>query len=897
MKHRIIPMLLIAAVMGSSLHCFALEDEKTMQEDMAAYAENDDIGSGAGIGIDGDNNKTQDMPDSGVDSEGEILPIASASEDLITYAVEGGNIYFDPQSGSIEKSDKSITKATIPNMIGGTKVTGIGSFAFSNCGDLTEVTIPEGVNKIDRSAFWYCISLAEITIPNGVTEIGEYSFSFCDNLKNVSIPDSVTKIGSAVFEDCVSLTDITIPNSVTNIGDSAFENCTSLKDVTLSDKLKTIPMDSFINCSSLTSISIPEGVNKIEMDAFSGCTALKKITIPSSVVVIDGNIFSKCDSLKTAGPLGSGFDYEFSWTEAIPAYAFAECGNLTSVVIPETVTSIGESAFANCKSLEGITIPGSVASMGQHIFQNCEKLKTAGSLDGGFDYEFSWTDSIPDGAFSSCNYLTSIAVPDTITSIGSYSFSNCPSLKSISIPDGVTSIGKSAFTGCSGLTGLSIPHSVTTIGESAFSYCQGLTSVTVPDSVTDIGLYAFSHCNGLETAGPSGGGYNLEFAWKEAIPDYAFTRCFSLINVTIPEGIKSIGKLAFLDCNGLTDITLPQSLENIEPDAFNYCDPDKLTMYVKKDSYAESFAKDNNWKYMITSPEASGGGSSSGGDGSSSGGGSSSSGSSSGGGSSSSGGGGSSSSGGGGSSSGGGGGGGSSSTYYTISFNSNGGSTVADKKAANNSSLTKPADPTRKGYKFTGWYTDKGCSTLYDFNKKVTSAFTLYAGWEKTDDTSSKEEEIPNAADAAAEENTDNSTLSDTVKITIGSSNVIIGDKTYTIDAAPYIQASSDSTLVPLRFVSVALLGEDVTSADTSELISWDAVTKTAAITAGNKTISFKSDSPYMIINGSSELMENGVKAEIKDGRMYIPFRALGTALGIKVDWEAETKTAIYKTE
>ncbi len=136
--------------------------------------------------------------------------------------------------------------------------------------------------------------------------------------------------------------------------------------------------------------------------------------------------------------------------------------------------------------------------------------------------------------------------------------------------------------------------------------------------------------------------------------------------------------------------------------------------------------------------------------------------------------------------------------------------------------------------------------------------------------------------------------ITDDVKVSIGSTNVIAGDKTYKMDAAPYIQTDSNSTLVPLRFVAVALLGDNVEKADSSKLISWDATTKTATINVNNKVVKFTSGSPYMVIDGKSQLMENNVKAEIKDGRMYIPFRALGKALDVNVTWEAETKTAIY---
>ncbi|MCD7854623.1 MAG: hypothetical protein LUG66_03295 [Clostridiales bacterium] len=135
------------------------------------------------------------------------------------------------------------------------------------------------------------------------------------------------------------------------------------------------------------------------------------------------------------------------------------------------------------------------------------------------------------------------------------------------------------------------------------------------------------------------------------------------------------------------------------------------------------------------------------------------------------------------------------------------------------------------------------------------------------------------------------------IKISIGSNEIVIGDNSFEIDAAPYIQAESSSTLVPLRFAAIAILGGNIEDSDTSDIISWDAVTKTAFISIGDNTIAFTAGSEYMTVNGTERVMSNGVKAEITDGRMFIPFRALGEALGVKVDWDANTKTAIYEAK
>lgn len=145
-------------------------------------------------------------------------------------------------------------------------------------------------------------------------------------------------------------------------------------------------------------------------------------------------------------------------------------------------------------------------------------------------------------------------------------------------------------------------------------------------------------------------------------------------------------------------------------------------------------------------------------------------------------------------------------------------------------------------------------------------------------------------------DNVDISTESDsTVKVTIGSRSVEINDNSVAIDAAPYIQSASNSTMVPLRFVALAISGGDVENADGADNVLWDAASKTATVNANGNTIVFKAGSNVMTVNGQNIVMDNNAAAEIVDSRMYIPFRALGNALDVDVDWDADTKTAIYR--
>ena len=210
---------------------------------------------------------------------------------------------------------------------------------------------------------------------------------------------------------------------------------------------------------------------------------------------------------------------------SIGNHAFYKCSSLTSITIPENVTSIGEGVFEGCSSLENITVEQGnpiYHSEGNCIIETASKTLIAGCKNSVIPADGSVT-SIGDRAFFSCNLLTSITIPDSVTSIGDSAFWECKSLKSIVIPDGVTSIGDSAFDGCRSLTSIVIGSGVTSIGERAFYDCGSLKSIVIPDSVTSIGNSAFFGCR-------------------------------SLTNVTIPDSVTSIGDKAFSGCSSLKTI-------------------------------------------------------------------------------------------------------------------------------------------------------------------------------------------------------------------------------------------------------------------------------------------------------------------------------------------------------
>ena len=481
---------------------------------------------------------------------------------LKSVTVTGGSILY----GAFYNC-KGLTSVTIPN-----SVTSIGNYAFSGCSGLTSVTIGNSVTSIGSGVFNGCTGLMSITIPNSVTSIGNYTFSGCSGLTSVTIPDSVTSIGDYAFRGCSGLTSVTIPDSVTSIGDYAFRGCSGLTSVTIPDIVTSIGDYAFCNCTGLTSITIPDSVTSIGSYAFSGCSSLESITIPfvgakAGVTSSDtyqypfGYIFGTSSGVATTQYYyGDSTSSTTSTTYYIPS-------SLKSVTV--TGGNILYGAFYNCTGLTSVTIPDSVTSIGSDAFRGCTGLSSITIPD--------IVTSIGDSAFSGCSGLTSVTIGNSVTNIGSSAFSGCRGLASIIIPDSVTSIGSRAFSYCTGLTSITIPDSVTSIGSRAFDGCSGLTSITIPAGVTSIGDSAFSSCGKLQYiyitdiaawCNVSG----LENLMKYGSSDKKLYLNDALVtSVTISDGVTSIPDDAFRGCTGLTSVTIPDSVTSIGSRAFYGC--------------------------------------------------------------------------------------------------------------------------------------------------------------------------------------------------------------------------------------------------------------------------------------------------------------------------------------
>lgn len=269
-----------------------------------------------------------------------------------TFTISNGTASIGSQSSEQTAIPQGTVGAiTIPDTLGGVRVTEIGASAFSGCSSLTSVGIPEGVSIIRRSAFVRCSLLRFLVIPNTVKIIEESAFKDCSSLNSIVIPESVTSISLFVFSGCSALKSVVIPEGITKIGWGMFFNCSSLQSVIIPESVTEIGDEAFADCTSLT-LTIPDSVTKIGRAAFRNCYSLTSVVIPKGVTVISEN-------------------------------AFYNCNALTSVVIPEGVTTIAKQAFDACGALNSLIMPESLTSLGENALRGCDFVVFNGNVPQG----------------------------------------------------------------------------------------------------------------------------------------------------------------------------------------------------------------------------------------------------------------------------------------------------------------------------------------------------------------------------------------------------------------------------------------------------------------------------------------------------------------------------------
>ena len=414
------------------------------------------------------------------------------------------------------------------------KVTAIGEYAFNPFRTITKVSsvfIPATVTSIGRFAFRCCNSLATVTFAEGsqLKSIGVSAFSGTDpahpRFKEIQIPVSVETIGTNAFHNCQDLESITLPASLETIESSAFSSCRKLSEIKLPASLKAIQSYVFDHCSSLETVfyyGSLEQWSKINTSngflGFSHPSLVMNDYTAQFIPVKDENdpdpppktvTITKYTGKESTVILPSTIN---SWpVTKIGESAFQDNTTITSVTIPDSVTEIGANAFAGCTNLTSVTYGGDWSNLtiqsGNPAVEDAAKDAANEQL---FEFEFTpdntavivtnYKGTAADVTIPSCykgkpvtainnaafpnSAVTSVTIPDSVTSIPDAAFVNCSQLTNISIPNSVTYIGFSAFDGCASLKSITLPSSLRTIGNSAFADCPSLMTVTYPGSKT-----------------------------------------------------------------------------------------------------------------------------------------------------------------------------------------------------------------------------------------------------------------------------------------------------------------------------------------------------------------------------------------------------------------------------
>ena len=539
----------------------------------------------------------------------------------IEFEQGNGEFYYD--SGALYSADKktlilylSASSATKFTALSTTEI--ILDGAFENNTTLTEIFLPKGLRKIGVKAFAGCSALSKIVIPNTVELIGEEAFSHCYKLKApefasggeanlvigklafansglcaVALPartyliddqafastslDTISfandskleHLGNQVFEG-TKITEIALPEGLISIGDSTFEGVRTLKKATLPSSLQTMGINTFRACTSLTEVTFAHGAKLKALPAGTFAeSGIKSITIPASVTIINNKeennfssygVFESCTSL-----VSISFEPNCRLTE-IGQRAFFGCSALKEIVVPSSVSTIGYLAFYRCRSLESVTIPTSTTKLGHSLFYECTSLKNV-ILNSG-------TTELPTYMFYKCSSLTTITIPANVSSFGDDCFYGT-SLESF-----VVTKGNSVFASRDGIL-----YSADFTEILAYPSCKKAATITIPKEITSIPADIFTNATGLKQVIFEEGGNN-----PLVIEASAFSGCYQLHTVILPERLKSIGTYAFANCYSLLSITIPSSVESIGDYAFYNCYKlvevyDKSKLYIGADEF------------------------------------------------------------------------------------------------------------------------------------------------------------------------------------------------------------------------------------------------------------------------------------------------------------------------
>lgn len=518
------------------------------------------------------------------------------------------------------RNNTSLTSVTFEK---GSKITSIPTDAFNFCSALKSIHLPATVTEIERNAFIYCKSLAAVTIEEGgeILKIGNTAFKGTKlSVTNINaLIKNVTEISEYAYQETTSTVDedgtLVIPEGITTIGREAFKKANGIKKIQFPSSLVSIETNAFSECSNLTEVVIPDGVISIGDSAFRGCASLKKVVVPSSVVDLGNYAFISCFALEEAD-VACDIGYRM----------FDGCAKLTNLTLGNTVTAIGDYAFNGCNSLERVVLPasltnvGEVPAIGREAFRDCKKLESV-----AFAENYNQI-TIGESAFYGCINLSKVVFPSNLVNmdavnkvncaIGAYSFAGCTSLTELIGLEILEGIGDYAFSN-TGLTSIYIPATLSVFGASPFLGCKlqsvelmdgnntlmqqdgaiydaAMTTlmlfplgydgdVTIPESVIALndGVFAGSMIRSITLS-----------AGLREVSANAFDGCVNLKKVNCEGGLVSIGKFAFRGCTSLESIEFSIALDTISSSAFQGSGLKSVTIGVNVTLIADRAFKD-----------------------------------------------------------------------------------------------------------------------------------------------------------------------------------------------------------------------------------------------------------------------------------------------------------------
>lgn len=534
-----------------------------------------------------------------------VTGMESSHETVVIPATHNGKTVTEILSGAFKGHEKELVHIEIPDT-----VYWIGGGTFDNCTSLEYETYGE-LHYLGN----FCMECTDKTVTSvslkpTTTGIYDGAFKDCKELGAISVPDSCITIQNNAFSGCSKLSSVTLGSKLRFVMNSAFQSCFKVETVrftgTVSDwcriswyNFSSNPFRQYENRGTVTGVEkfylggelaehivVPENVTEINPYAFYNCSTIKSISLPG-VETIGADAFAGCENLSSV--LFGGR------LKTIGDYAFTKSA-VTSISLPDSLTSLGEQAFMNCRELESLSLGKGLRELPMDAFYRCDKMTSLRFSEG--------LETIGNDAFGSCTMLTAVSFPASLRTIEGRAFAQS-ALISLNVPSGVTSIGDEAFSECESMTSAVIGDGVTSIGKEAFYRCSSLLTVKLGKAVATIGERAFE-CNGLNGTKKeklqsiqvdatnehffSEGGIlydktdfsilKVPFALSgtvtvangtKQIPEKAFLNIAMITKVVLPIGLESIGSSAFSGCKALGEVELSEDVQSIGDSAFNGC--------------------------------------------------------------------------------------------------------------------------------------------------------------------------------------------------------------------------------------------------------------------------------------------------------------------------------------